>query len=355
MQEAVAIGLTFLRRSKNLDRLRSFLSREVPLGKTEAEVATWRSFHRLEKDALIALAHDNSGPAVDLLGETLLRDLKNLRPVTDQKQQTSLDGRVDRVDGVCKLLGRASNIRAVHWLTAALDLIAGRPELARHFERSELAHSMLMYKEQTKGRIAMELETGHDPATWAYVVKDSSDPYFIPAVRKLFQRTDAPSHVMYSGVLYLWNIGTPQAVSALREAYDRGIMRDEPTQRLRLCEALAANGDGRGLADAYEILVGLKRPAQPPASENERKNWQTNRDNLLDQAEAVFGQAPKTIAAEFLVHKMQVDSSSERQVVLQLLWKLPELPKPLAAIVAQWAKSADREVADMSGRLLKRD
>jgi hypothetical protein len=41
--------------------------------------------------------------------------------------------------------------------------------------------------------------------------------------------------------------------------------------------------------------------------------------------------------------------------VLRLLWKLPELAQPLAAVIAQWAKDADRQVADSARRLLDRD
>ena len=50
---------------------------------------------------------------------------------------------------------------------------------------------------------------------------------------------------------------------------------------MTLCEALAASGDGRGLPDAFEVLLDLKRPAEPPLDEQKRKDW----DNARDQTE----------------------------------------------------------------------
>jgi hypothetical protein len=264
-------------------------------------------------------------------------------------------GRVDRVDDVCKRLRRTDNRCAVYWLTAAVDLVAARPDLSENFERSELARSMLKFKEQTSDRIATELETGKAPAAWAYALRENRDPFFIPAVRKLFQRKDAPTYAKYSGVRYLWNVGVPEAVNVLQEAYNRGMMRDEPHHWLRLCEAWATSGDGRGLADAYEILVALKRPAQPPADENDRRKWETDRRHRLGEAEDVFGRASQKILTEFVVRKSQGSSPPERQIVLQLLWRLPELPAQFAAVVPQWAKSADHDVAEIAARLLERD
>ena len=355
VRDAVAVGLTFLGHGEYLDRLRSILKGEVPPGKTDAEIAAWRSFHRVEEDTLISLTQCGSDAAIDLLGETLLDDLKNLRPTTDEKRQTRLEGRLDRVTDICKHLGRTDNRRAVHWLTAAADLIAARRDLSEHFEQTELARSMLKFQEQMRDRIVTELETGKAPAAWAYALQKSRDPYFVPAVRKLLERKDVPTYSMYSGVLYLWNVRSPEAVNVLKEAYDRGNMRDDARQWLRLCEALAAKGDGRGLADAYEHLVGLKRPADPPVAEQEFRDWTSARDNRQREAEAVFQRASKSILTEFLLRKIQVGSPPEQRVVLELLWSLPELPEPFRGIVSQWSKSADAQVAELAGRLLKRD
>jgi hypothetical protein len=355
VREAVAIGLTFLGRAGHLDFLRPILKREITPRHAGVPIAERASTQRLVEDTLIALAHQGSDDAVDLLGETLLADLEDLRPVPDPRGETSLVGRAARATDVCTLLGRTGNPRAVRWLTSAADLIARRPDLAEHFDRSTLAQSMLRFKEQTKGRIAAELESGTAAAVWAYVLRDSRDPDFIPAIRELLRRKDVTAYAMGSGVDYLWNLDSPEAVGVLREAYDRGIMRDEPRQWLRLCEALAASGDGRGLADAFEVLVGLKRPAEPPAEEKERKQWESAREHRLREAEAVFERASKEILDEFLLRRTEADSPAERQVVLRLLWRLPELPEPFAAIVPRWAKGADPQVAETARHLLDRD
>ena len=118
---------------------------------------------------------------------------------------------------------------------------------------------------------------------------------------------------------------------------------------------LAANGDGRGLADADELLVELKRTVEPPAGEKERRDWQSAHDQRLGEAEAVFGRASKKILTEFLLGKTKVEESPDQKFVLQLLWKLPDLPQPFTDVVGRWATSADPQVAEMAGKLLKRD
>jgi hypothetical protein len=53
--------------------------------------------------------------------------------------------------------------------------------------------------------------------------------------------------------------------------------------------------------------------------------------------------------------KTEAASPEERRVALRLLWKLPDLPKRFAAVLPRWAKDADRQTADLAGRLLDRD
>ena len=118
---------------------------------------------------------------------------------------------------------------------------------------------------------------------------------------------------------------------------------------------MAARGDGRGLADAYQVLVDLERPAEPPAEEQPRREWKSARENRLSEAEAVFGRASKELLAEFVLRKAETASPEERRVVLRLLWKLPELPKPFPAVLPRWAEDADRQVAEQARRLLDRD
>ena len=152
---------------------------------------------------------------------------------------------------------------------------------------------MLRFPDQTKDRIVEALETGDAAGTWAYVLRTSRDPEFLPAIRAMLRRRDVADDGKYSAVQYLWNVGTPQAVDVLREAYDRRILSSEPWSWLRPCEALAANGDGRGLPDAFEVLLDLEPPAESPTDEQKRRSWEGERDRRKDQAEAVFGRATK--------------------------------------------------------------
>ncbi|WP_406694035.1 hypothetical protein V5E97_23615 [Singulisphaera sp. Ch08] len=358
VRETVATGLTFLGKSNHITTLRSILERKPPTREknNDAELAAAKSFDRLEQDALIALAHQRSDAAVDQLGETLLADLETLRPVADDKGQIRLEGRVSRALVINSLLGRTGNPRAVRWLIAAADLIARRPDLAKHFARNELVRSMLQFKEQTNNRIAAELATGDAADVWAHAVRESRDPDFLKPIRTMLRRKDVTANATYSGILYLWNLDTPEALDGLREAYESGLLRnDDPHLWLRLCEALAARGDGRGLGDAFQVLVDLERPIEPPAEEELRRNWQNARNDWLREAEAVFGRSSNELLTEFALRKAETTTPQERRVVLRLLWRLPEFPKPLAAVLPQWTKDADPQVAEQAKRLLDRN
>jgi hypothetical protein len=140
----------------------------------------------------------------------------------------------------------------------------------------------------------------------------------------------------------------------LREAYDHGVMKSEPWYWLRLCEALAACGDGRGLPDAFDVLLDLEKPAEPPLDDAKRRDWQLGRDRRKDEAEAIFGRATKEALAAFLGRKADATSPEERRLVLRLLWRLPELPKPFAPLVPAWAKGPDPKAAELARRLLER-
>jgi hypothetical protein len=122
-----------------------------------------------------------------------------------------------------------------------------------------------------------------------------------------------------------------------------------------LCKALAANGDGRGLPDAFEVLLELKQPADPPVDERKRRDWKSDRDQRRREAEAVFDRASKDVLEQFLNRKTNVVSAAEQQIVVLLLWRLPELPKPFAPVVRAWANTGDPQVVEKARRLLDRD
>jgi hypothetical protein len=351
VRDAVAIGRTFLGHAEHLERVRTIVGRAP----AEGRPVGIRQLARLEEDPLIALAHLHSDAAVDVLGTTLLADLKDLRLVNAGTPPAHLDGRLQRATEICELLGRTGIPRSAGWLLSADDLIAGRPDLAEHFPRHELARAMLQFPDQTKDRIANELATGSAAAIWADALRKRRRPDFLPAMRTMLRRRDVTAHAMYSAVHYLWNLGSPQAIDALRDAYDRQIMRTEPWYWLRLCEALASNGDGRGLPDAFEVLVDLNRQAEPPLEEQKRKDWEAARNSRRQAAEAVFARASKDVLAGFLDQKTKVTSSAEQQTVLRLLWRLPALPKPFGPVVLAWANSPDLQVAELATRLRERE
>ncbi|WP_435008442.1 M56 family metallopeptidase [Tundrisphaera lichenicola] len=358
VRDAAAVGLTFLGRDGSLDRIGMILGRDIAWrpNMPEAEVEAWRASRRLEQAALVALLKRGSDTAVDLLGETLLRDLDGLRLVNDEQRGEYLDGRKDRAETLVRLLGRAGKPRAVRWLDSAVDRVGRRPELVEHFGVSELAESMMKYPEQAGDRIRAEIASGPSPGAWTYALEHGTrNPAFIPAVRDLFRRDDVPGFAKYHAVLYLWNVEDPEAVEALRLAYDLKVTRDEPQYWLRLCEALAARGDGRGLLDAFEALVELERPAQPPADEKGREDWEKVRMDRKDQAEEVFGRASKEMLEGFVIGKREVEPSEERRVVLRLLWRLPGLPGSFEDIVPRWAEGSDPQVVGAARRLLDRD
>ena len=59
---------------------------------------------------------------------------------------------------------------------------------------------MLEFKEQTKDRIAAELGPGHAAGEWRRAVQESSDPYFLKAIRTMLRRDDIPAGATYAGV-----------------------------------------------------------------------------------------------------------------------------------------------------------
>ncbi len=187
VRQAAAVGLTFLGQADYLESLRSIVN-QTTVKNEDAPRSSLGASH--DEDPLIALAHQHSDAAVDILGARLLSDLKGLTARADGHATVRLEGRPDRATQICKLLGRTGNTRSVVWLTSADDLISSRPDLARYFPLDNLAHSMLCFVDQTKDRICDELETGNAAATWAYSVSRTHNPHFFPAIHTMLRRQD---------------------------------------------------------------------------------------------------------------------------------------------------------------------
>jgi hypothetical protein len=349
VREAAAVGLTFLGSNEHLDVLRAILSRPTP------ENASWIST-RPQRDAVTALGHQHSDPAIDLLGETLLADLTALHPVPGANGRTELQGRSSQAKAIASLLGSSGNVRAVRWLTSALDLVSRRPDLAEHFDRNVLPWALIQLEDQTRDRIIAEIENGKAPGAWLNVLSHSdSKGNYARAVRTMLRRPDLPPGTTYQAMNYLRNLTPPDALAALGEMYDRGMLSDNIVGRLNLCEALAARGDGRGLGDAYQVLVDLERAEEPQPTDRENRQQQQPRSDRQRSAEAVFKRASPAILAPFLMAKTATASTEQQRVILRLLWTLPELPEPLAAVIPKWARLPDPQVAELAGRLRDRD
>jgi hypothetical protein len=171
----------------------------------------------------------------------------------------------------------------------------------------------------------------------------------------MLRRPDLPPGTTYQAMNYLRNLTPPDALAALGEMYDRGMLSDNIVGRLNLCEALAARGDGRGLGDAYQVLVDLERAEEPQPTDRENRQQQQPRSDRQRSAEAVFKRASPAILAPFLMAKTATASTEQQRVILRLLWTLPELPEPLAAVIPKWARLPDPQVAELAGRLRDRD
>jgi hypothetical protein len=109
------------------------------------------------------------------------------------------------------------------------------------------------------------------------------------------------------------------------------------------------------LKAALTALPRYEQPADPPVDERKRRDWKSDRDQRRREAEAVFDRASKDVLEQFLNRKTNVDSAAEQQIVVLLLWRLPELPKPFAPVVRAWANTGDPQVAEKARRLLDRD
>ena len=75
VRETAAIGLTFLGQADHLELLRSMLARSP---ESNRPAPPWQT-SRFDEDVIIALAHQHSDTAVDILGATLLGDLRGAR------------------------------------------------------------------------------------------------------------------------------------------------------------------------------------------------------------------------------------------------------------------------------------
>lgn len=351
VQDAAAVAITFRGSAEHFNRLAAILAREPP-GR-DATPGIRRAFSTLESDALIALFRQGSDAAIDILGNTLLDDLRNLKLAADAQQRESLQGRDDRIDSLCKLLGTARHPRSVRWLLAAVDLIEGRPELSAHFKQASLIEAVVRQEPQAQDRIAAEIESGSNASAWLYALRRMSpNPKYVAAVCKLLVRDDLTSEDALAGIAILRRVESPEALAGLQARYERLADESDLRERLALGEALAAKGDDRGLNEAFEALVRLERDADVPADVKELRAWTRTRDDLRRQAKRVASKISEQVLSDFLAHKASQATREEQRVILELLDTLAALPPNFVAVLQTWSTSPDDEIKESARRLL---
>jgi HEAT repeat protein len=216
----------------------------------------------------------------------------------------------------------------------------------------ELLSAATAYGERAHALIDPRVRRGD--AGVLYVLKHAErDPHYVPAVRDMFA-TDASPNAWHSAVYYLWNIGTPEAVGVLREAYDGGRPHGAEGLRVRLlmAESLAYHHDHRGLPDAWTALVDALRPTDPPADKKARKDWEDEREDMADAALDVFARAESGAVVEILTRHANDNDPAARLALLDIMTETSTLPDSLRPRVELWKNDASADVAERATELL---
>jgi len=351
--DTAAAALGMLGQQDGFDRLRAVLDRQRPSWDDDRDA--YMAYRRLETDVIIALGSIGDDRSVDLLGETLMNDLRRLRVKTNEKEREYLDGRPGRVQKITSILGIADNARAVRWLTDACRFYDEHEDVERLADRIPLVQSLLAYENQTRELIAEHIAKSDFAFIRAFKSNGHYDPYYVPAVHKMMLDPDKTAWTAHQGVSYLWNAGTPEALAVLRDAHEKRMHKDDARTNLYMCEALAALGDDRGLVDAFEALVELFQDTEPPAGEEQKQDWEYRRKWLDDGAKDVLKRARKSSIADFVESHADADQPAERRALIELLWQLPETPESIKMPLRRWQIENKGEIAEQASQLLQRD
>jgi hypothetical protein len=351
--DAAAAAVAMLGQRDGFQRLAAIFDRSQPSWEEnrEARIAS----DRLETDALIGLACLGDDASVDLLGKTLLEDLRGLTVKTNDKGREYLDGRPRRTERITSLLGLCDNARAVRWLMEATRFYEEHEDVSRLADRLSLVQALLEYEEQTRELIAEQIAAADFSYIRAFKSNGHYDPYYVPAVHKMMLIEDKTAWTAHQGVTYLWNVGTPEALAVLQDAHAKQIHKDDARMTMRLCEALADLGDDRGLANAYEALVEIAVDTEPPADKDEKRVWEDRREWLEEGAEDILARVERSSIEEFVKSHRNVRKSAERKALIEFLWQLPETPEFIQPTLRQWKSANDSEIAEQAARLLERD
>ncbi len=109
----------------------------------------------------------------------------------------------------------------------------------------------------------------------------------------------------------------------------------------------------RGLADAYNVLVDVAATGRAARGGKAATPMAKCSKDPAKRSRGGLRPGIPELRVEFVLRKVEAISPEERRVVLQLLWKLPEVPQPFATVLARWTKDEDRQVAEQASRLLR--
>jgi len=351
--DAASVASAMLGSPENFARLGAVLDRPQPSWDTEREAR--RMYDLIETDVLIALATIGDDRSVKLLGETLQRDLHSLSVSIDEKGRRYLEGRSDRAEHVASALGLSHNESAAVWLIDAAKFLVDHPELDALFDQDSLAESLLQNEKETHDFFASQIEHGNYAYVRALETDGRERESYLPAVRKMLLAADTTPGTGYQGVNYLWNVGSPEALEILRAVYAQEVFREDTRTRLRICEALAALGDDRGLRDAFEALTERFKTDDAPTNERRLKAWQRRKDNLADWTEGILERVSQSSIAEFAIAHVDALEPGERRAMVELLWYLPDTPEPILPALRSWQANADASLQKELTKLLERE
>ncbi|MCA9010110.1 MAG: hypothetical protein KDB01_10215 [Planctomycetaceae bacterium] len=350
--DVAAIALAMLKSDAGIGRFAPILERPVPDIETERDA--WRQFSRTQQDALIALATLNSDAAVDLLGETMIRDLQTLTLNQSDNGRTHLTGRADRAGRILSLSQRL-NDRIVPWLGKAVEYFENNPTIGKEFSQSALAMALL--KHQGKSKTTIESQIRKLNNSYVDAIRESRNPYYRSAIQEMLLNENSGPWMFQKGVDYLSGINTPESIAFLKELYDRRLPEDI-SARMRLCESLVQFNDERGLVEALEVMSdSFADPTTGPDGVALKKDVKLQEEKRK-RSEYVLRRASNDMILEVVAEQINADINNDSNIqtcraILVFLRSTGTLPEEIEQSVRQWATHADPSLKSEASEFLE--
>jgi len=342
-RDGAAVGLGLLGDDRGLERLAPVLGRALP-----EEREARKAMYRWHTDAALALRGIGTETAVRALGAALLGAIDGIVITPREGGGSSASGSYTTATRVAQVLGRTPSPVALDCLRQARR----RGDKAERVERY-LLEAMAQFKEQAHDAFVEGIRQGD--AGIVGQVSRSRDAFYLPYVCELVRRDDVSEGAFVLGAKYLSKLGSPEALAALRDLYDRNVRGDSPSCRVRLCRMLADNKDYRGLEYAFSVLVGLYRPHELPEDPEERKAAESERKSLAHSVTRIFyWEVPKPVQVSFLGPKLAAQDAPTKLAALRVLEDLRRLQAQLRPAVDALKDDPNKEVADLAAKVARR-